>query len=140
MSENCSSDDPLARFSTIQITEEDIRLRYEHLPKLTGIYLPERLQSFPRTQYEENFGHPWYLYEEGEYEWKMRWAARAASRGWLRAIKRGDITYAIPPRYRHPAPEGQDRQFLLQESLSLAVADKALEMYVSFRSSTGLTG
>lgn len=90
-----SSSGPLAAFSTIQLTEEDIRLRYHHVPKLTEIYLPERLQSFPRTTYEENFGHSWYLYEEGGYEWKLRWVARAASHAWTRAIAAKDIDLVI---------------------------------------------
>lgn len=124
------SGDPLAAFDTIRVTTEDIQTHYHDLPPLSTIYLPEDMLSFPRNRYEENFGYPWYLYVDGQYAWKMRWAARAASRAWRRAIERGDITYAIPPRYRDPMPEGKDRQVLLEESLCLTVVDKALEMYV----------
>lgn len=131
MSESSSPcSDPLSAFDTIRVTTEDILSHYHDLPPLSTIYLPEDMQSFPRTRYEENFGYPWYLYvEDGHFQWKMRWAARAASRAWWRAIERGDITYAIPPRYRDPMPEGTNRQVLLEESLCLAVVDKALEMY-----------
>lgn len=123
--------DHLEGFDTIQLTPDDLRHHYKHLPPLSRICLPESLLGFPRTVHEENFGHPWYLFERKQYQWKMRWACRATSRGWSRAIEHEDISHALPPRHRDPPPQGKERRVLLEESLCLAVADKALDLYVS---------
>lgn len=121
--------DPENRFRTIRVTIND-RLYHSHLlPPLETLRLLPRLQTFPRTVHEENFGYPWYLYEDGHWKWKLRWAARAASRAWGAAMAHGDIERAVPPRCSGVA--GQERQEVLEDSLCLAIVDRALEMCVA---------
>lgn len=103
-------------------------LRNHPLPPLDKIGLPERLHNFPRTNHRENFGYPFYLFEDGHWEWKLRWACRAASHAWTRAIAEKDISLVIPPRERAKTPQGTERQALLEESLCLAIVDKCLDM------------
>lgn len=102
------------------------------IPPIDQVNLPSTLATWPRIEWSTvKFTYPDFLFMPGMLQEKFQWTARDASRAWDEALKHSNLNYALAPAHRgHLQPGTTEYDKAIELSLSLAYADKALQLYV----------
>lgn len=102
------------------------------IPPIGRVNLPSTLATWPRIEWSTvKFTYPDFLFMSGMLQEKFQWTARDASRAWDEAMKLGNLDYALAPAQReHLQPGTTEYDKAVELSLSLAYADKALQLCV----------